>query len=212
MTRATPGSTSDRRAAPSGAGDVPTTADSARRPWGEPGPSALPALDGLRALAVLAVLLTHVGFQTGRTVEGTVGAVLSRLDIGVTLFFLLSGFLLYRPFAAAHVGAAPAPRLRAYLRNRALRILPAYWLLVVVAVPLLSPRQTDAGELARQLLLLQTVEADHLLHGLTQTWSLVVEAAHASSCARSWRCSAAWSRSRWRGSWPSTPAGSATSA
>lgn len=155
---------------------TPTTADSPRRPWGEPGSSALPALDGLRALAVLAVVLTHVGFQTGTTLRGLSGGVLARLDIGVTLFFLLSGFLLYRPFAAAHVRGGPTPRLRAYLRNRALRILPAYWVLVVVAVPLVTPERTSAGELVRQLLLLQTATAGHLLEGLTQTWSLVVEA------------------------------------
>lgn len=38
----------------------------------------------------------------------------------------LSGFLLYRPFAAALLRARPRPDLAAYLRNRALRILPAY--------------------------------------------------------------------------------------
>lgn len=166
-----------RRSRPRAAPPVtPTTVDSPRRPWGEPGPSTLPALDGLRALAVLAVVLTHVGFQTGTTARGLTGGVLARLDIGVTLFFLLSGFLLYRPFAAAHLRGTPAPGLRAYLRNRALRILPAYWVLVLVAVPLLTTDRASPGELARQLLLLQTATAGHLLEGLTQTWSLVVEA------------------------------------
>lgn len=162
----------------SGSGDVatPVVGDSAVRPWGEPDKSTLPALDGLRALAVLAVLLTHVGFQTGRTDDDALGAVLSRLDLGVTLFFLLSGFLLYRPFAAAHFTGRPPPRLRSYLRNRALRILPAYWVLVLVVVPLLSPERADPAELARQALLLQTTEAGHLLPAMTQTWSLVVEA------------------------------------
>jgi peptidoglycan/LPS O-acetylase OafA/YrhL len=155
---------------------VHTTADSPRRPWGEPGPTTLPALDGLRAVAVLAVLLTHVGFQSGATLNGTAGQVLARLDIGVTLFFLLSGFLLYRPFVAGHFAGRPAPRLGAYLRNRALRILPAYWLLVLVAVPLISPLQRSVEEVVRQLLLLQTLETYHLLQGLTHTWSLVVEA------------------------------------
>lgn len=149
--------------------------DSPRRPWGEPGRSAVPALDGLRAVAVLAVLLTHVGFQTGRVNEGQLGAVLSRLDIGVTVFFLLSGFLLYRPFATAHAAGRSGPSLRLYARNRALRILPAYWVLVLVVVPVLSPDVVSAGELARQALFLQTATAGYLHDGLTQTWSLVVE-------------------------------------
>lgn len=138
--------------------------------------STLPALDGLRAVAVLAVLLTHVGFQTGLTYDGQLGAVLSRLDFGVTLFFLLSGFLLYRPYATAHLGGGSGPRLGRYLRNRALRILPAYWLLVVVTVPLLAGDAATLGELTRHLLMLQTASAGHLQPGLTQSWSLIVEA------------------------------------
>jgi len=53
-----------------------------------------PALDGLRALAALAVVLTHVGFSTSRSVQpDLVGAIIARGDFGVTVFFLLSGFL-----------------------------------------------------------------------------------------------------------------------
>jgi len=51
--------------------------------------------------------------------------LLSSLSAGVTLFFTLSGFLLYRPFAAAIARGTPHMRLSAYLRNRFLRIAPA---------------------------------------------------------------------------------------
>lgn len=140
----------------------------------------LPPLDGLRALAALAVLLAHVAFQTGLTTDvtvGTLGDLASRLELGVTLFFLLSGFLLYRPYAQAHLAGRPVPVTRTYLRNRALRVLPAYWLLVVVALPLLTPSVVSAGELLQQGLLLQTLQEGHLHQGLTQTWSLAVEVA-----------------------------------
>ena len=43
----------------------------------------VPALDGLRAVAAGAVLLTHVAFRTGQTQAGAGGAVLARLDVGV---------------------------------------------------------------------------------------------------------------------------------
>jgi peptidoglycan/LPS O-acetylase OafA/YrhL len=60
---------------------------------------------------------------------------LNHLDIGVTIFFLISGFLLYRPFVAARVGAGPRIGEWDYARRRALRILPAYYLaLIVLAV------------------------------------------------------------------------------
>jgi peptidoglycan/LPS O-acetylase OafA/YrhL len=136
-----------------------------------------PALDGLRAIAVLCVVLTHVGFQTGETFRGSLGALLARLDVGVTIFFLLSGFLLYGPFVRAQLAARPAPSVRGYLRNRALRVLPGYWVAVLVIVPVMASRFLSVGELADQLLLLQSYSTNHLLPGLTQMWSLGVEVA-----------------------------------
>ena len=136
-----------------------------------------PALDGLRGIAVLCVVMTHIGFQTGQTFKGELGALLSRLDYGVTIFFLLSGFLLYSPFARAEMTGRPMPPVRTYLRNRALRILPAYWLSVIVVM-----RWTEAGswnpvDVLRQLLLVQVYSVGHLLRHLDQTWSLCVEVA-----------------------------------
>jgi peptidoglycan/LPS O-acetylase OafA/YrhL len=51
------------------------------------------------------------------------------LAYGVILFFTLSAFRLYRPFAAAILRADPLPSVRRYLRNRALRIHPGVRLL-----------------------------------------------------------------------------------
>ena len=60
-----------------------------------------PVLDTLRAVGALAVLTTHVAFQSGAYVRhGVWGALLSRLDVGVAIFFVLSGFLLSRPYLA----------------------------------------------------------------------------------------------------------------
>ena len=84
----------------------------------------LDVLDGVRALAAFAVVGTHVGFQTGRAVEGFWAPFLARLDFGVTLFFLLSGFLLYRPFVAAALGEREPTPLSRYVIRRAARILP----------------------------------------------------------------------------------------
>ena len=134
---------------------------------------ALPMLDGLRAVAALGVLLTHVAFQTGETGRGAGGAVLARLDAGVAVFFVLSGFLLYRPYARATLTGSPWPSLRRYALRRAARILPAYWaVLAVVALASTVP----AGVLATHAWLGQTYTGT-LLASLSQTWSLCTEVA-----------------------------------
>ena len=100
-----------------------------------------PAMDGYRALAALAVLLAHVALLSGIVRTNTAfGPYLARADVGVSVFFLLSGFLLYRPFVAARLAGRPSGSLGGYVRRRALRILPAYWFaLTIVAFVLQAP-------------------------------------------------------------------------
>jgi peptidoglycan/LPS O-acetylase OafA/YrhL len=60
---------------------------------------------------------------------------MARLNVGVAVFFVISGFLLYRPLLAARMGDGPPVRLGDYARRRTLRIVPAYWVaLTVLAV------------------------------------------------------------------------------
>lgn len=150
----------------------------------EPAPAArqrafLPALEGMRGLAALGVLLTHVAFQTGATAIPVLGRLLERFDMAVAVFFALSGFLLWRPHALAARGQAEAPTLGYYLRHRVARIVPAYWV-VVCAVLLLVPAAADTAGLQvwlSNLLLLQVFVPLTLTDGLTQMWSLSVEVA-----------------------------------
>ena len=55
-----------------------------------------PQLEGMRAIAALGVLTTHVAFQTRAVQLPVIGPVLGRLDLAVALFFALSGFLLWQ--------------------------------------------------------------------------------------------------------------------
>lgn len=135
-----------------------------------------PALDGLRAIAVIAVVATHAGFQTGRYERGWGGSALARLDSGVAIFFVLSGFLLIRPWLYALADGRARPPLRVYALRRIARIYPAY-LVAVVAAFLLLPANahTPVADWIRHLLLAQTYQPGWLKAGLTQTWSLCVE-------------------------------------
>lgn len=141
---------------------------------------AFPCLDGARILAATAIVLTHVGFITGASSSDTgFGAsVLGHLDAGVAVFFVLSGFLLFRPFPLAAIRGGPTPDARAYLWRRALRILPAYWLTVAGAM-LFLPENSDveAGVLLQHLALVQIYGDDGPAAGMDHMWSLSTEVA-----------------------------------
>jgi peptidoglycan/LPS O-acetylase OafA/YrhL len=91
------------------------------------------ALDALRALAAFGVMLFHFWVYTEPLPPGasphTLGERLfESARWGLFLFFVLSGFLLYRPWVRAALAGRERPRVRRYLRLRAARIAPAYYL------------------------------------------------------------------------------------
>lgn len=144
---------------------------------GEHVEDTFPVLDTLRAVGAIAVLTTHVAFWAGDyTGRGVWGTLLARLDVGVALFFVLSGFLLSRPWLSRALDARPAPRSGRYLWKRFLRIVPLY---VVAAVLTLSLITDNAGRSPRQwvttLLFLDTYSDALPPAGLTHVWSLAVE-------------------------------------
>ena len=145
------------------------------------------SLTGIRAIAALLVMLTHAAYTTGKYTHGYLGLVYSRAEIGVAIFFVLSGFLLFGPWLKAAVAEGPSPSLRRYAWRRVRRIMPAYLATVLIAYFLYhfrtagpNPGHTWIG-LMRNLTLSQ-IYTDHYLYsylhqGLTQMWSLAVEVA-----------------------------------
>ncbi|MEV6268618.1 acyltransferase [Kribbella sp. NPDC051936] len=91
-----------------------------------------PAVDGLRVIAALAVVVSQVGLHTQAPFAGAV----SRLDVGWAIFCALSGFLLYRPHVLAWFSGTLPPLTLPYLRGRALRILPVLLVAVVLSIAL----------------------------------------------------------------------------
>lgn len=156
----------------------PATRASERTSTLEQGSQArLRPLDGLRAVGALMVVLTHVAFQSGSTIAGPFAAVLGRLDVGVAIFFTLSGFLLFRPHVSAHLEGTPAPRTGLYLRRRALRILPVVWIATAWAAALVPTVGAPAMAYFEHALLVHIYVTDQGLVGLTQMWSLATEVA-----------------------------------
>jgi peptidoglycan/LPS O-acetylase OafA/YrhL len=155
--------------------DAPGGLESSARPEGAR-PLHYPCFDGLRAIAALTIVVTHVAAATGATVENPLGQFFARFDIGVAIFFVISGFLLYRPFAAAHLVGRPGPAVVAFFRRRFLRIFPAYWVVLIVAL-LTVEHSHSWGTIASFFGLLHIYNPQLVLGppALVQSWSLGTE-------------------------------------
>jgi peptidoglycan/LPS O-acetylase OafA/YrhL len=155
--------------------------------------SRLRGVDGVRALAVLAVVTYHNWLATAPQPEdlGYVSRfALPHLRFGLTLFFILSGFLLYRPLVARVFEGSRLPSIRRFYRSRALRILPGYWVILLitgVVLPanrmLLPSGEHAIGRLAEQptvllrnALLVQNYFAGSMDTGIPPAWTLAVSA------------------------------------
>lgn len=134
-------------------------------------------LDPLRAVGALAVVTTHATFWTGDYVRnGVLGSVLARLDVGVAIFFVLSGFLLSHHYLSRAWNREPAESTGRYFWKRLLRIYPAYVVAVVLAMVFVEDN-SDAGlaDWATVLLMGDIYATDTYRPGLTQMWSLATE-------------------------------------
>jgi peptidoglycan/LPS O-acetylase OafA/YrhL len=161
-----------------------------------PPTARIAGVEGLRAIAASAICVMHLCWVPatagahGSTGWGWSTLFIAPLNEGVPMFFVLSGFLLWRPLAAAVIEGRKLPSIRRYAQNRALRILPAYWVvLLVTALALESGRITPVGLhavdgairspglLLQDALLVQNLRPSTLSSGITPAWSLAVEAA-----------------------------------
>lgn len=114
----------------------------------------IPAIEGLRGVAVLWVMVFHYFvLRDGKFDDAFIASVKSWVPLeafvrngylGVDLFFLITGFLLTLPWFRHADAGLPAPDWRAFFARRARRILPAYYVQLVflffIVLPLIYPR------------------------------------------------------------------------
>ena len=133
-------------------------------------------LDGVRAIACIMVVLYHgSGVVVGRWAIYKVPIVFSLNDLGargVTLFFLLSGFLLFRPYAQALFLAKSWPQARIFYMRRILRIVPGYYFALFALVFLRNPSYLQPHNWKTLFFLLTFLKAGQLN---TVYWTLIVE-------------------------------------
>jgi peptidoglycan/LPS O-acetylase OafA/YrhL len=145
----------------------------------------LGGLDGLRGLAALAIALVHVRIYVNGDLGGpsrsTFDLALGELRSSVVLFFVLSGFLIYRPFVAAALAGRRPPSLRTYVVRRGARVLPAYYVALLGGFALTTwlghPKAVPASDLPWFVFFAQTYNERTQQMIDPPMWTLVVEVA-----------------------------------
>ena len=127
-------------------------------------------LDGVRAVAIMLVLLSH--FQYGHIVSG---------DLGVAIFFVLSGFIITRTLFAQCGGQLDRPQVVRFYARRVFRLFPALlaYLACMIMFNLWEGEPIDWPSYFWTAIYLQNY-AQHLFgispeRGLGHLWSLAVE-------------------------------------
>jgi peptidoglycan/LPS O-acetylase OafA/YrhL len=126
-------------------------------------------VDSLRAIAVAAVFLFHASHSKWT----------AQLNVGVTLFFVISAFLLYRPYIAERFQGKPRIGTWSFLQRRILRIVPAYWvaLIVIFASTGFSAHAIDGFDhFGLYVLFLQNYSPKTVFGVIPGAWSLCIEA------------------------------------
>jgi peptidoglycan/LPS O-acetylase OafA/YrhL len=147
-----------------------TTAPAGLEP--APGTPRFPAFDALRAFAALSIVAFHLSLPAGA--DGALERILARFNAGVAIFFVISGFLLYRPFASARLRGTPAIGMRAFWRRRLLRIVPGYWF-ALSAIALAFGAVGFAGHWPLFYGFAQIYVPSQAFNGIPAAWSLCVE-------------------------------------
>jgi len=137
-----------------------------------PKPGRFPLMDAVRAIAALLILLYHASLWMN--LSDAPQRFFDAMTIGVPVFFVISGFLLYRPFALAHLRDDAPPRVPAYAWRRLLRIVPPFWIVLTVVLFFGTERAGDANLL--QVYGFAQIYDPRLIEvGVAQAWSLNCE-------------------------------------
>lgn len=141
-------------------------------------------IESLRALGCIAVMVAHTGIATlglapgvnqlGNVHDAFTQGVYGVGNIALYVFFALSGFAIYMPFAKRSFAGGGPMNLRRYATNRALRILPLYYVVTAAVLLFIVGGSTPEVWLAF-LTFSQNFDQSTTYQYVNASWSLVVE-------------------------------------
>jgi peptidoglycan/LPS O-acetylase OafA/YrhL len=139
-------------------------------------------VDGYRGIAALLIVLLHAYQKPGISIDRSTGAgifvdlLLRNLDLAVDWFFVLSGFLLFLPFVRAALEQQGQLSSRDFLRRRMYRIIPAYYLVLLVFWLLGTPKWPNSWiDLLEHLTFTHIFNPAHMFSIVGPAWSLANE-------------------------------------
>ena len=135
------------------------------------------SLDGVRAIATLLIVIYHLFSVSGQTINNPngLGQFSGRLNVAVSVFFVLSGYLLSKPFLEGILKNTPFPKPNAFYIKRIVRIMPAYWLALLILWKINAVNIPNTSGFIRNILLIHPLTVANVFSGITQTWTLSVE-------------------------------------
>ena len=137
--------------------------------------SKIPQLDGFRALAILLVINFH--FAVYIKFLPAYNSITGSGWIGVSLFFMLSSFLLILPYIEHALSDLPVPSYKNFYRNRILRIFPLYFFSMIcflIIHSIIGKTSLDGYDLVRHVFFLHNFQENHSAIN-PPYWSLAVE-------------------------------------
>jgi peptidoglycan/LPS O-acetylase OafA/YrhL len=135
-----------------------------------------PLFDALRAIAALTIFGFHIA-ATQNALNDPDFPWWGQLNVGVSIFFVISGFLLYRPFVVRRMRGERLPSLRGYTIRRVLRIVPAYFVALTL-ITLWLGREDQVFTLTgivTYYAFLQVYDVSTISGGIGQAWTIGVE-------------------------------------
>jgi len=141
----------------------------------------IPALTGVRAMAAYLVFISHFAYIFDEKFPHSVQRFFNEFHIGVTIFFVLSGFLI--AFRYFNTFELTKDWFKQYLKNRVARIYPMYAILTIgafIAFYFTQNKTVTAGQNPVVMFLLNIVFLRGFFDqfkftGIAQGWSLTVE-------------------------------------
>src|SRR5579859_3502267 len=143
------------------------------------GSSWIPEIDGLRFIAITLVVLFHLSGQVATKSNAAFHtqpwyapllSVINRGDIGVRIFFVISGFILGRPFARHYLLHHERPSLRSYYLRRFTRLEPPYLLNIAICAVSIG----IYGHASLRALLPASLASSIYMHGLLAPHGMVI--------------------------------------